>query len=208
MKILTSIIAASAVALTAGVASAQQNVSVSGEAERSCTLPSAWTFVSGFNGAGGSQWSAGTWTIPEAAFADNSSNAVAAGEYAIRVRGTGFCNASHSIRLQSSRGGLRSGDVTQAVPAGFANGRALKYEAYWSGGSGGAASAFGPQTVLNAQTPGQASPSTPYTVSASLAPPGNRTFDVRIGMARGALAQPLLGGTYSDTVTVTIALAP
>lgn len=45
-------------------------------------------------------------------------------------------------------------------------------------------------------------------MSGALAPPGNRTFDIRLGMQRGPLTTPLIAGNYSDAVTVTIALAP
>ncbi|MBB4082327.1 hypothetical protein [Brevundimonas lenta] len=208
MKSTIGLITAIATVAVASSALAQdpQNVTVSGVAEKICTLPASWAFVSGAAGAAGSQFSGNTWTIPETAFADGSSQAVTGSEYAIRIRGTGSCNASHTIRLQSSRGGLRAGDVSAPVPAGFANGRPIRYEAYWSGGVGGGA--FGPQTALTASTPGQQSNLTNYVVSGSLAPPGVRTFDLRLGMNRGALAAPLVAGVYSDTVTVTITLAP
>lgn len=213
MKILTSAAAAAFVLATAGAAAAQvpapSEVEVVGSAERLCTLPDNWSFVSQNGSASGADFSGTTWTIPQAALADSSSNAVAGVEYAIRIRGTGFCNASHTIRLQSARGGLVAGDPTEAAPAGFAKRRSLKYSAHWSGNGGSNnANPFGPAIEFTPNAPGQQSGTANYVVSGALAPPGNRAFDIRLGMQRGPLAAPLIAGSYNDSVTVTIALAP
>jgi hypothetical protein len=211
MKILISV-ASAALVLSAGVAAAQTTpavVSLNGSAERACTLPPSWSFVSQNGGASGANFTGTTWTIPAAAFADATSNAAIGAEYAIRVRGTGFCNASHTIRLQSSRGGLVAGDPAVAAPSGFTKRRAMTYGAHWSGAGGpDNRNPFGPSVEFTPASAGQQSAPANYVVSGSLAPPGNRIFDIRLGMQRGALASPLIAGTYSDSVTVTIALAP
>lgn len=208
MKTLISITAAAFALGTAGAALAQDpQVEVAGTAEAQCTLPGSWSVESTFNGATG--FGGSTWNIPSSALATADGMAVSGGEYALRVRGVGFCNASHTIQLQSSRGGLVVGDPSTSPPAGFANRRNMKYEAHWSGGGGpGTRTPFGPATGFTPTTPGQLSNAANYQVSGALAPPGNRTFDVRMGLQRGALATPLIAGDYSDTVTVTIALAP
>ena len=188
-----------------GLAHAQdQGVAVGGEVEASCTLPDTWAFVSQGGGASGSDFSGSTWAIPAAAFAGSNGVAVSGAEYAIRIRGTGFCNTSHTIRLQSSRGGLVTGDPTTPAPAGFTKRRPMKYDAYWSNGAGGS---YGPAVSYTPTTPGQLSSVGTFTVSGSLAPPGNRGFDIRLGLARPVVAAPMLAGAYSDTVTVTIAVA-
>ncbi|MBI1405002.1 MAG: hypothetical protein GC145_02625 [Caulobacter sp.] len=205
MKILIRTLAAVTalgLAAAATAASAQESVTLAGSAEKVCTLPDSWAFVSGAAGASGSQFSGTTWTIPESAFAAADSTAVIGSEYAIRIRGAGFCNTSHTISLTSSNGGLTTGSPAAAAPAGFSKRRVIKYQAYWSNGSGGNT---GPNVTLNASTPNQQTVGT-YTVSGALPPPGNRNFDIRLGMARGALSGPLLAGDYSDTVTVTLSI--
>ena len=210
MKTLISITAAALAIASAGAVQAQDSeVAVAGTAEASCTLPDSWSFVSQNGGASGANFSGTTWTIPEAALAGPGAIPTAGAEYAIRVRGAGFCNASHTIRLQSTRGGLVNGDPTEAAPAGFAKRRSLKYSAHWSGNGGSNNSnPFGPAIEFTPNAPGQQSGTANYVVSGALAPPGNRAFDIRLGMQRGPLAAPLIAGSYSDSVTVTIALAP
>jgi len=210
MKTLISMAATVLALAAAGAVQAQDpQVEVAGTAEAQCTLPDSWSFVSQNGGASGAQFSGTTWTIPDAALADANSLAVSGAEYAIRVRGVGFCNASHTIRLQSARGGLVAGDPTTPAPAGFAKRRAMQYGAHWSGNGGpDNRNPFGPAASFTPTVPGQQSGVANYAVSGALAPPGNRTFDVRLGMQRGPLAAPLIAGAYSDSVIVTIALAP
>lgn len=211
MKTLSSVIAATALLAVAGAAAAADPIIIGGDAEKTCTMPASWSFVSSGGGSLGATFSGTTWTIPESALADANSQAVAGSEYAIRIRGTGFCNASHTITVQSARGGLTAaGDPTAAAPNGFAKRRTMKYEAYWSDGNpnGSATQAFGPKAAINSATiPGQQSTAV-YNVSGSLAPPGNRSFDIRMGLQRGAITTPLVAGAYSDNLTITIALAP
>lgn len=204
MKLLVSLFAATAALASAGAALAEDSVTVNGTAERICTLPSSWAFVSAGGGANGANFTGTTWTIPEAAFSDAASIAVPGAEYAIRVRGTGICNTAHTIRLTSGKGGLVS-DSSASAPTGFANRRAMKYDAYWSDNG---SNAYGPTISYTPTTAGQQSTVANYVVSNTRPPPGNRTFDVRLGLQRGAIAQPLVAGAYSDTLTVTIALAP
>ena len=210
MKTLISITAAALAIAAAGAVQAQDSeVAVAGTAEASCTLPDSWSFVSQNGGASGANFSGTTWTIPEAALAGPGAIPTAGAEYAIRVRGTGFCNASHTIRLQSTRGGLVTGDPSEPAPAGFVKRRAMNYAAHWAGNGGtDNRNPFGPQASFTPSTPGQQSGVANYVVSGALAPPGNRIFDVRMGFNRGPLTTPLVAGAYSDSVTVTIALAP
>lgn len=191
--------------LVPGVAVAQdQNVVVEGNAPAICTLPNSWAFVSGAAGASAGTFNGTTWTIPQSVLAGPEAFATTGGEYAIRIRGTGFCNTSHTINLRSQNGGLVAGDPGTPAPGGFAKRRALSYEAYWSdGGNGSATVRFGPRASMTATTPAQETTAS-FVVSGTLAPPGNRAFDLRIGMNRGALAAPLIAGDYTDTVTVTL----
>ena len=209
MKTIVGAIAAVAVVGAAPAAFAQDDVQIEGQAEALCTLPTAWTYVTGTGGAGSSQFDGTTWSITPSHFADAEGDAVVSGELAIRIRGDGFCNTSHTIQLTSLRGGLAAGAIADpgpgVAPAGFANRRNLRYEAYWSAYPLGNSNngAFGAQASLNASSPGQTT-SAAYVVSGTRAPPGNRAFDIRIGMPRGALSAPLVGGVYSDQVTVTL----
>ena len=120
--------------------------------------------------------------------------------YAIRVRGTGFCNTSHTISVQSARGGLAQGNQGAAAPTGFANRRAMTYRAYWSNGqAGGSAAPIGPQAELNAvATPGASN------VSAQQLPKATTPFDVVMSLQRPPLGTPLVAGYYWDTLTVTL----
>lgn len=200
--------AIAAFALAATGSALAETVEIGGDAPQICTLPGSWSFVSGFNGGASGQFDGSAWTIPEAAFASPNGNAVVGGEFAIRIRGVGTCNTAHTIRLQSSRGGLVH-DSGGSPPAGFTSRRPVQYSAHWSGNGGSNNSnPQGPAATFTPNTPGQLSSPANYVVSGSLAPPGNRTFDLRLGLQRTALAAPLIAGAYSDTVTVTLALAP
>ena len=204
MKSLISILAIGAAALgTAGTASAQaspQSVTVGGSAPAICTLPVSYSFVSGNAGATGSQFSFQVWNIPQSALVNSSGMPVSGDGYAIRVRGTGFCNTSHTISVQSARGGLAQGNQGAAAPTGFANRRAMTYRAYWSNGqAGGSAAPIGPQAELNAvATPGASN------VSAQQLPKPNTPFDVVMSLQRPPLGTPLVAGYYWDTLTVTL----
>ena len=204
MKSLISILAIGAAALgTAGTASAQaspQSVTVGGSAPAICTLPVSYSFVSGNAGATGSQFSFQVWNIPQSALVNSSGMPVSGDGYAIRVRGTGFCNSAHTISVQSARGGLAQGNQGAAAPTGFANRRAMTYRAYWSNGqAGGSAAPIGPQAELNAvATPGASN------VSAQQLPKATTPFDVVMSLQRPPLGTPLVAGYYWDTLTVTL----
>ena len=209
MKSLISILAIGAAALgTAGTASAQaspQSVTVGGSAPAICTLPTSYSFVSGNAGATGSQFSFQVWNIPQSALVNSSGMPVSGDGYAIRVRGTGFCNTSHTISVQSARGGLAQGNQGAAAPDGFANRRAMTYQAYWSNGApGGSAAPVGPAAVLSATTVPGAQNTVDYVVSDALPPPGTRPFDVVMSLQRPPLGTPLVAGYYWDTLTVTL----
>jgi hypothetical protein len=202
-------LAASLLLSSAEVAfAADPSVTLLGLAEGSCSLPDTWVFVTQTGGVSPSQFSGRTWTIPSDAFADGSSQAVVSDEYSIRIRGLAFCNTSHSILLSSTRGGLKSGATSSSPPpAGFANRRAMTYEAQWSTQPVGssAVGGLGPLASLSPTGPAQAS-ITDYVVGPSLPPPGVRGFDVRMALQRDAIAQPLVAGAYSDTLTITLAV--
>ncbi|MGZ9101066.1 MAG: hypothetical protein ACXW3O_15315 [Brevundimonas sp.] len=197
-------IAAAALLVAAGTAAAedpQSSVTVGGNAPAICNLPVSYSFVSGNAGANASEFSSNSWMIPQSALAGAGAVPASGAEYAIRVRGTGFCNTSHTISVTTARGGLSTGDEGAAAPAGFANRRPLNVEAHWSDGGG----PLGPKAVISSTSiPGQQG-TAPYTVSNSLPPPGTRPFEVRIGMQRPPLGTPMVAGFYWDTLTVTLA---
>lgn len=213
MKRIITTAAMTAMIAAAGAASADdgQAVTLSGDVAAECMLPSTWTYVSGVGGANASRWSGSVFTIGENALVGSNSVPVAGGEHAIRVRGTGFCNTSHTISVQSIRGGLTvDGDPNDPPPNGFGNRHALEYQASWRnaaavGSSMGAP--FGPHIVMVADTPGETQNAN-YTVSGALPPPGNRAFDIRIALARSSGQPPLVAGSYSDQLVVTLTPTP
>jgi hypothetical protein len=210
-KSISLIAAAAAAALVAdagAAVAADPSVALTGEVEAVCSLPDVWTSVSQTGGASASEFSGKTWNIPPAAFADGGMGSVG-DEYSIRIRGNGFCNTSHTILLATFSGGLASDPPGSAPPPGFANKRPMRYEAQWSSapvGSAGAG-AFGPQVVLSATSAGQTSFAN-YLVSGSLAPPGNRAFDILMALPRPAMAMPLVAGNYKDTIVVSVSPTP
>ena len=212
MKSMIAISAAAAVLVGAGAAAAQDPaVELLANAPDMCTLPAAFGYHSSTGGAGAGQLSGNTWNIPPAQFATSTGAAVTGQEIAIRLRGTGFCNISHTITVTSARGGLTSNDAGEdeyTLPPGFADRRAIHYEAYWvANGTAGGTAALGPKADLMASS-NNLTHTAFYTLGATRPPPGNRFFDLRIGMPRGAMATPLLAGDYSDTVTVTLSPQP
>jgi len=205
MKTMITIAAATALLAAAGGAAAQspQSVTVGGTAPAICMLPASYSFVSGNAGATGAGFSGQVWSIPPSAFAGTDATPVPGDGYAIRVRGTGFCNTSHTIEVKSARGGLSEGAQGAAAPAGFANRRNMTYRAHWTNGSN--STPVGPVAeIVNVSSPGAQSTSA-YTVSGTLPPPGSRPFDVVMSVQRPPLATPLVAGFYWDTVTVTLA---
>ncbi|MCC7267269.1 MAG: hypothetical protein IT546_08000 [Caulobacteraceae bacterium] len=207
MKTIASLAAAAALLACAGQASAADpSVTLLGMAEGSCSLPDTWVFVTQTGGASAAQFSGMTWSIPTEAFATSSSEAVAGDEYSIRLRGLAFCNTSHSVLLSSTRGGLKNG-LSAPPPPGFANRRAMRYEAQWSTEAVGSSSVggLGPTVVLTPTGPAQAA-IMDYIVSSSLPPPGVRGFDVQMSLQRDPIAEPLVAGAYSDTLTITLSV--
>lgn len=212
MKTMFAISAAAALLAGAGAAAAQDAgpaVELLANAPEMCTLPDTLAFHSSTGGAGSVVGN--TWTVSPSLFANANGTAASGGEVAIRLRGEGFCNVSHQITVTSERGGLASDETQEqdyVLPAGFADRRAIRYEAYWvASGTSSSTVPLGPKANLLA-SPGNLTTTANYTVSGLLPPPGNRAFDLRIGMARPAIAAPLLAGDYADTVTVTLSPQP
>lgn len=206
MKTIASLALGAIALAVAGAASAQETIDMTGTAEAECHLPTSWQYISNNNLPGGNFTSGtNTWNIPSSLLTDanGQSNGSGQSDVAIRIRGTSFCNTAHTIVLTSQNGGL----VAAAAPvAGFANRRTMKYDAYWSDGG----NAFGGagRSVQNflPTSPGQSATAT-YTIATGAPPPGNRTFDIRMGLQRNAPnipAQPMLSGAYQDVLTVTL----
>lgn len=211
MKTITSL-AIGAIALSAaGAVSAQEILTVTGNAESICELPDDWRFISSNHGASSSEFASGsrTWTIPSDLVAETDGMAVSGGEVAIRIRGEAFCNTAHTITLSSERGGLVA-DVP-AVP-GFANRRAMLYTAHWSNLEAGSNSSGvgqfygGTSRGINNFNPPAGGGETTRNF-ANFAPPGLRPFDLRLSMPRSASympSEPLVAGAYQDVITITI----
>lgn len=192
-------------ALGLASAASAQSTPVGGTVEAICSLPATFAYHSSTTGTSAGAFAGTTWTIAPAQFAATDGSAVTGGEIAMRVRGTGVCNTSHTFTISSDRGGLTApGTASDAPPAGFAKRRPMRYEAYWvASGTSSSSVPLGPKATIIADVAGEANTAT-YDVGPTLAPPGTRAFDIRMGMARGALTEPLLAGAYSDTVRVTL----
>lgn len=193
------ILGVAALATLATPAAAQDSASVDviGSAEAFCSLPSTWQFASSTNNVSASQFSGNTWTIPSALVADSAGNAVqSTAEVAIRVRGQAACNTTHTITVTSSNGGLAHDASSGSPPAGFVRMRRMTYNANWRDQSWG---------VLNF-VPSAPGDSRSYD-HGSRVPPGVRDFDVRMGLLRDPTNAPMLAGTYTDQLTITISVA-
>ncbi len=193
-------LAAAAMAALASPAAAQpaaqdqQTIEIVGTAEAFCTLPDTWTFASSTSNVSSSQFSGNTWTIPAALIATSNGNAVVStAEVAIRVRGQAACNTSHIITLTSANGGLAHGASASNPPAGFTRLRRMTYNANWKDKSWG---------IFN-WIPSSPGASTSYNHGAQV-PPGNHEFDIRMGLLRDPTGSPMVAGTYSDQLIVTI----
>lgn len=204
--LLTTTVALAAL-VAAGAANAADPITVGGTAEKFCTLPDSWATANLSGGAATGQFSGTTWTIPESLLSDAQGQRVVGADTGLRIRGKGHCNASHTIRLQSARGGLVTGTPGDPTPDSFARRVAMRYDAQWSAG-GSAVFGNGFVNNFNPTTAGQQSNIGTFTVGVGQAPPGERDFDFRAIFTRTAGSPALLAGSYSDNVTITIALAP
>ena len=205
MKAIASLAMGAIALAAAGSASAQSTVDMTGTAEAECHLPDTWQLVGGgLPALSGSFNSAGkTWTIPSGMVTDASGTSVPGGEAAIRIRGQSFCNTAHSIVLTSQNGGLVA---SASSVAGFANRRAMRYDAYWTSGTATPFATGGTRNIENffPTSPGQ-SRQGDYTITPSAPPPGLRWFDIRMSLQRSGLpAQPMLSGAYEDVITLTL----
>lgn len=218
MKSILSLFGVAALAVSATPALAQTttddaNVDVIGNAPPICSLPTTWTAVSWTGGASSGQFTGNTWTIPANVLANpNGNGVVTSTEYAIRIRGEAMCNTSHRITLTSQNGGLVNEAYTGSpppAPIGFTWKRRMIYNAQWQNDSGpGTGSPVPPAKgiqnwgVINF-VPTAAGTSEVYTHD-NKAPPGERNFDIRMGVLREATSGPLLAGLYQDVITVTL----
>jgi hypothetical protein len=196
---------AAGVSLLATAAVAQEQVEVSGTAPAICSLPSTWTVAQGAGGAGASQFDAAArvWTVPTN-LVTNAAGMVTTGDTGIRLRGAGYCNTSHTISITTQNGGMRA---DSEAPEGFSNIRRMRYDAHWSSGTqtvyGGNA-----RGVVNWRPTAAGTNSATFTVT-STAMPGQRDFDVRLGLSTtGGSGLPLIQGAYEDVITVSLAILP
>lgn len=199
MKSMLSILGAAALATLATPAAAQDNASVdvTGTAEAFCTLPTTWQFASSTNNVSSSQFSGNTWTIPSSLFVNSSGIGINSNaEVAIRVRGQGACNTTHTITLQSTNGGLtHTASVGNTPPPGFEFHRRMAYNANWRDMNWG---------IIN-WTPTTAGASITYDHGARV-PPGVRDFDVRMELYRDPTTAPMLAGSYNDNLIITVSI--
>jgi len=202
MKSTFALVGAAALAALSSAASADSGptdsteVAIIGTAEAFCSLPSTWQVASSTNNVTASQFSGHTWSIPGSLFADTAGNAVqSTAEVAIRVRGQAACNTTHTITVTSANGGLKAVAAGSTPPNGFETKRRMTYNANWRDQNWG---------VFNF-IPTSEGDSTTYNHGATV-PPGNRQFDVRMGLLRDPTNAPMLAGTYTDQLTITISI--
>ncbi len=182
---------------TPALADDNQSVDIVGTAEAFCSLPTSWQFVSSTSNVNASQFAGTTWTIPSALLADSEGNGVqSTDEVAIRVRGQAICNTTHIITLTSENGGLANEDTISSPPPGFQNSRRMIYNANWRDEPGWGVFNWVPQS------PGD---TTTYD-HGGRAPPGIHDFDVRLGLLRDAAAGPMVAGSYTDQLVITISV--
>lgn len=214
MKTTVSLAAAATMAFAAPALaqpSSEDGVTVFGNAEAYCTLPTIWAGQSGTTGMGATRWNGTTLSIPSSLLAETTGAAITGGVTPVaRIRGTGSCNTSHRIRLQSVNGGLvhESGADTPA-PQGFIKRRAVTYEAFWRNVVDGVANTGWGVHNWTPSAPGEFSPTYNYVIGAANRPnPGERGFEVVVELSRAGPGGVMLAGQYSDQLIVTIEIAP
>ena len=181
---------------TPALAQDTQSVDIIGTAEAFCTLPTDWTFVSSTNNVAGSSFAGHTWTINPALLADNTGNGIVSNaEVAIRVRGQARCNTTHQIELTSTNGGLAHAASATNPPPGFQRTRRMTYNANWTNTNWG----------ITNWVPNAPGASITYNHGAK-APPGEHDFDVRMGLLRDPTTGPMIAGSYTDNLIVTITI--
>lgn len=212
MKTIVSLSAGALLLASATAAAAQtpqpQSVQVGGTAAQICTLPSSFTF-SNSTGSDTGTFNGTTWLIPTSSIANANGSAVGGAELGIRITGPGFCNTPHRIMVESLNGALRRNGMTTA-PTGFAIQRAVQYDAHWADGTQQSyARRYGPG-VFDWQPPYPNSGATRnWTGAEPQGIPGARPFDMRLAVRRNdGVNLPLVAGTYSDTVSVTLTPLP
>jgi hypothetical protein len=103
----------------------------------------------------------------------------------------GLCNQSHSLSITTANGGLKpQGGITSPLSAGFASRVDYIAQVTWAA------------TSASLSTSGLSGQSTPAAVTAG-AYSGNLFLQITIN-ASGAGNQPLIAGTYTDILTVTL----
>ena len=192
MKTTIASIALLAALCAAGAASAQTDVG--GTAEKYCTLPTTWLVPNVANGANSGQFTSSTqiWAIPESLFI--AAATAPGGDTALRIRGKGSCNTSHTIQIRSTNGAIVT---TTTAPSGWTDRRRVRYDAFWNN----AGAAMGPTASVS--SPNLASGLANYVITPATPLPGERDFDIRMTVDRDETT-PLVAGTYSDTFTVTL----
>lgn len=203
MKSTFALAGAAALAALSSAAAAQGSsptdsteVAIIGTAEAFCSLPSTWQAVSSTNNVSLSAFNGHTWIIPGNLVASTSGTAVTSTEeVAIRVRGQAACNTTHTITVTSANGGLKAVAAGSTPPAGFESKRRMTYNANWRDQSWGVFN-FVPTSEGDSRT---------YNHGATV-PPGNREFDVRMGLLREPTTSPMLAGSYTDQLIVTIGI--
>jgi len=199
MKHILSAFGTVALMVSASPALAEDNQSVDivGTAEAFCSLPTSWQFVSSTSNVNSAQFAGTTWTIPSTLLADSEGNGVVStDEVAIRVRGQAICNTTHVITLTSEHGGLANDDTLSSPPPGFQNSRRMIYNANWRDESGWGIFNWVPQSAGDTTT---------YD-HGGRAPPGIHDFDVRMGLLRDPAAGPMVAGSYTDQLVITISV--
>lgn len=198
--LILAMTAATLTAATPAAAQAQaqddQTIQIIGTAEAFCTLPDNWQYASSTGNVSSSQFSGHTWTIPAALVATSNGNAVVSSdEVSIRVRGQAACNTTHIITLTSVNGGLAHAASVNSPPGGFTRSRRMTYDANWRDTSWG---------VFN-WVPSAPGDSITYDHGARV-PPGSHEFDIRMGLLRDPTNSPMVAGTYTDQLIVTISV--
>ena len=205
MKTVIGLTATAALFALASAASAE-NINVGGNAAVICSLPDTWETRTNIGGSFG-DFTGTTWNIPPSAFANAQGLPNITQEIALRITGKTYCNSPHTITLSSTNGRLRNTTLATA-PSGFSVARQVKYDAHWAVNDSlvGPDRRSGPGIFEWVPTGPGASTSASWAGKI----PGSAFFDIRLAVLRsdGSSAVPLVAGTYSDTVTVTLTALP
>lgn len=167
-------------------ASERVDIAVTGSVGRMCILAAPQVDI-------GASTNVGTVSGSAVRIADLSDDQMTTRATNFTARLSAMCNVSHQVVISSDRGGLWRSPAGTSV-TGFANGVPYRAKVTWNGA----------QTTLSATAASEA----PMQQTMNVDTPGTGDVDVEFHIDQAATnagsGSPLVAGSYSDTIRVTM----